>query len=57
MPSVVARIEMEIEHARATAGMPDPVNKRDKRLPFSREQLHAIFNAPLYRGCSDGERG
>ena len=37
--------------------LPDPVNKRDKRLPFSPEQLHAIFNAPLYRGCIDGERG
>jgi integrase len=37
--------------------LPDPVNKRDKRLPFEREQLHAIFNAPLYRGCIDGERG
>jgi integrase len=37
--------------------LPDPINKRDKRLPFEREQLHAIFNAPLYRGCVDGERG
>ena len=37
--------------------LPDPVNKRDKRLPFEREQLHAIFNAPLYRGCVDGGRG
>lgn len=37
--------------------LPDPVNKRDKRLPFEREQLHAIFNATLYRGCVDGERG
>ncbi|PTW44576.1 phage integrase family protein [Sphingomonas faeni] len=37
--------------------LPDPVNKRDKRLPFERDQLHAIFNAPLYRGCVDGERG
>ena len=37
--------------------LPDPVNKRDKRSPFDREQLHAIFNAPLYRGCVDGERG
>jgi integrase len=36
--------------------LPDPVNKRDKRLPFDREQLHAIFNAPLYRGCVNGER-
>jgi integrase len=37
--------------------LPDPINKRDKRLPFEREQLHAIFNAPIYRGCVDGERG
>ncbi|MGA1808391.1 DUF6538 domain-containing protein [Sphingobium sp. WW5] len=37
--------------------LPDPINKRDKRLPFDREQLHAIFHAPLYRGCVDGERG
>ncbi len=37
--------------------LPDPINKRDKRSPFDREQLHAIFNAPLYRGCVDGERG
>lgn len=36
--------------------LPDPINKRDKRLPFDRDQLHAIFNAPLYRGCVDGER-
>ena len=37
--------------------LPDPIRKRDKRLPFDRDQLHAIFNAPLYRGCVDGERG
>jgi len=37
--------------------LPDPINKRDKRLPFDAEQLHAIFNAPLYRGCVDGMRG
>ncbi|KQM19048.1 hypothetical protein [Novosphingobium sp. Leaf2] len=37
--------------------LPDPINKRDKRLPFDRDQLHAIFNAPLYRGCADGNRG
>ncbi|GGA53873.1 DUF6538 domain-containing protein [Sphingomonas psychrolutea] len=37
--------------------LPDPINKRDKRLPFARAQLDAIFNAPLYRGCIDGERG
>ena len=37
--------------------LPDPINKRDKRSPFEPDQLHAIFNAPLYRGCVDGERG
>jgi len=37
--------------------LPDPVAKRDKRCPFSKDQLHAIFNAPLYRGCTDGDRG
>ncbi|WP_330981705.1 MULTISPECIES: DUF6538 domain-containing protein [Sphingomonas] len=37
--------------------LPDPINKRDKRSPFDRKQLHSIFNAPLYRGCVDGGRG
>jgi integrase len=37
--------------------LPDDVAKRDKRLPFSTKQLKVIFNAPLYRGCLDGERG
>lgn len=37
--------------------LPDPIAKRDKRLPFAREQLDAIFNTPLYRGCLNGERG
>jgi len=31
----------------------DPVRRRDKRLPFSSEQLRLIFNAPLYVGCVD----
>ncbi|MFZ4595497.1 MAG: hypothetical protein ACOYOF_14660, partial [Verrucomicrobiaceae bacterium] len=35
----------------------DDVAKRDKRHPFSAEQLRKIFNAPLYTGCLDGERG
>jgi hypothetical protein len=26
-------------------------------LLFESEQLHAIFNAPLYPGCIDGGRG
>ncbi len=29
----------------------------DARHPFSTEQLVAIFNAPLYRGCRDDELG
>lgn len=35
----------------------DPVRARDKRLPFSSQQLQRIFNAPLYRGCMDDEAG
>jgi len=31
----------------------DPVRSRDKRLPFSTDQLRLIFNAPLYSGCVD----
>jgi integrase len=37
--------------------LPDATAKRDERFPFSPEQLKKIFNAPLYRGCLDGERG
>ena len=37
--------------------LPDEVSKREKRHPFSADQLQIIFNAPLYRGCLDGERG
>ena len=37
--------------------LPDDVSKRDKRHPFNAEQLRSIFNAPLYRGCQDGDRG
>jgi hypothetical protein len=35
----------------------DDVHPRDKRHPFSSEQLNRIFNAPLYRGCRDDEAG
>ena len=35
----------------------DPVRKRDKRLPFSADQLQLIFNAPLYTGCLDDWQG
>lgn len=37
--------------------LPDDTAKRDKRLPFSPDQLRIIFDAPLYRGCLDGNRG
>ena len=37
--------------------IPDPVAKRDKRHPFSKDQLQSIFAAPLYTGCVDGDRG
>jgi integrase len=37
--------------------MADPVNQRDKRLPFDDAQLEAIFSAPLYTGCLNDEGG
>ena len=35
----------------------DRVKRRDKRLPFSTEQLRLIFDAPIYRGCVDDWAG
>nr|WP_150131850.1 site-specific integrase [Sphingomonas carotinifaciens] len=35
----------------------DPVRKRDKRNPFSTEQLRRIFDAPIYTGCRDDANG
>jgi len=32
-------------------------HRRDRRLPFSNEQLWSIFNAPLYKGCLDDGYG
>jgi integrase len=37
--------------------LPDPIRKRDKRRPFSVQQLGRIFNAPIYRGCENDENG
>ncbi|EKY25998.1 site-specific recombinase, phage integrase family, partial [Brevundimonas diminuta 470-4] len=37
--------------------VPDPVARRDKRLPFSAGQLQTIFSAPLYTGCRDDGHG
>lgn len=37
--------------------VPDATLRRDKRLPFSKSQLRAIFNAPLYTGCRDDGHG
>ena len=37
--------------------VPDPMLRRDKRLPFSTSQLRAIFTAPLYTGCRDDGYG
>ena len=37
--------------------MPDPVQRREKREPFSNRQLQAIFSAPLYLGCQDDGYG
>lgn len=35
----------------------DPVPARDKRKPFSADQLQKIFAAPIFRGCVDDENG
>jgi len=35
----------------------DSTAKKDKRNPFSPDQLRLIFHAPLYTGCKDGDRG
>ena len=35
----------------------DDVDDKDKRDPFSMDQLKLIFNAPLYRGCKNDGRG
>ncbi len=32
-------------------------SKRGRTLPFTADQLRAIFNAPLYTGCKDDENG
>ena len=35
----------------------DKVKKKDKRYPFSDDQLLKIFSAPLYTGCVDDQHG
>jgi integrase len=49
----------EIIHRNPARGLrlPDEVARRDKRHPFSPKQLELIFNAALYTGCADGDRG
>ncbi|MDX2336656.1 site-specific integrase, partial [Brevundimonas vesicularis] len=37
--------------------VPDPTARRDKRHPFSTNQLQTIFSAPLYTGCRDDGHG
>ncbi|CAN0342536.1 unnamed protein product, partial [Phaeothamnion confervicola] len=37
--------------------LPDPVRAKDKRKPFSPEQLRRIFQAPLFTGCVDDDYG
>ena len=35
----------------------DPVKGKNKRRPFTIDELNAIFSAPLYTGCTDDEAG
>ena len=37
--------------------VPDPMLRRNKRLPFSARQLCTIFSAPLFTGCGDDGHG
>jgi integrase len=52
-------VNEELLHRNPARGLrlPDETAKRDKRHPFSADQLKSIFHAPLYRGCLNGERG
>ena len=36
--------------------LPDPVKRRDKRHPFSTEQLTRIFKAPIFTGCENDQQ-
>ncbi|WP_166430647.1 tyrosine-type recombinase/integrase [Polymorphobacter arshaanensis] len=52
-------VNEELLHRNPARGLrlPDQTAKRDKRHPFSVDQLRLIFHAPLYVGCLNGERG
>ncbi|NJC08231.1 site-specific integrase [Polymorphobacter fuscus] len=52
-------VNEELLHRNPARGLrlPDEVQKRDKRRSFSPGQLKMIFDAPLFRGCLNGERG
>jgi integrase len=52
-------VKEELLHRNPARGLKvvDPIRRKDKRLPFSNDQLTKIFNAPIYRGCVDDEYG
>ncbi|TCS64684.1 site-specific integrase [Varunaivibrio sulfuroxidans] len=54
-----ARMEGYIDSNPAEGLMPLAISVPDeeKRDPFTLEQLQAIFNAPIYTGCVDDDRG
>jgi hypothetical protein len=45
--------EVVVRNPMRSLRRPDTVAKKDRRHPFNAEQLKAIFNAPLYRGCQE----
>ena len=51
------REEMIMRNPARGLRIAETVAARDKRLPFSSNQLTVIFNAPLYRGCRDDRNG
>lgn len=45
-----------VNFAKELAPLGEKTRASEKRNPFSAEQLRAIFDAPIYRGCVDDER-
>lgn len=45
------QLDEEVTDLFAPMKIPDNNNARNQHDPFSKEQLHTIFNSPLYNGC------
>ena len=45
------------EHPARGLQKKEKTKEKDKRSPFSKDQLNQIFSAPLYTGCKDAKNG